>query len=59
MEIQPEKEERTELIHSQIVAPLTAVEIQPEKEVASRGIKFLAVEIVGQGALWQNQCRQD
>jgi hypothetical protein len=49
MEIQPEKEERTELIHSQIVAPqresiLTAVEIQPEKEVASRGIKFLAVE---------------
>ena len=49
MEIQPEKEERTELIHSQIVAPqresiLTAVEIQPEKEVASRGIKFRAVE---------------
>ena len=49
MEIQPEKEERTELTHSQIIAPqresiLAAVEIQPEKEVASRGIKFRAVE---------------
>ena len=49
MEIQPEKEERTELTHSQIIAPqresiLTAVEIQPEKEVAHRGIKFRAVE---------------
>ena len=49
MEIQPEKEERTELTHNQIVAPqresiLAAVENQPEKEVASRRIKFLAVE---------------
>lgn len=48
MEIQPEKEERTELTHSQIVAPqresiLTDVEIQPEKEATRRGIKFLAV----------------
>jgi hypothetical protein len=47
MEIQPEKEVRTELTHSQIVAPqpesiLTAVEIQPAKE--ADGIKFLAVE---------------
>jgi hypothetical protein len=47
MEIQPEKEVRTELTHSQIVAPqpesiLTAVEIQPEKQ--ADGIKFLAVE---------------
>ncbi|MGY2905708.1 hypothetical protein [Bradyrhizobium sp. URHC0002] len=48
MEIQPKKEARTELSHSQIVAPqresiLTAVEIQPEKE-DPRGIKFLAFE---------------
>lgn len=49
METQPEKEERTELTHSQIVAPpretiLTDVEIQPEKEVSRRGIKILMVE---------------
>jgi hypothetical protein len=55
MEIQPEKEERTELTHSQIVAPqresiLTAVEIQPEKENA-HGIKFLAVETWVRGLL--------
>ncbi|MGY8681208.1 hypothetical protein Q2941_25925 [Bradyrhizobium sp. UFLA05-153] len=48
MEIQPEKEERTELTHSQVVAPqvesiLTAVEIQPERKDAHR-IKFLAIE---------------
>ena len=49
MEIQPEKEERTEVTtHNQIVAPqresiLTAVEIQPEKEDAD-GIKSLAVK---------------
>ena len=48
MEIEPEKEVRTELTRSQIVAPqresiLTAVEIQPEKQGAD-GIKFLAVE---------------
>ena len=48
MEIEPEKEVRTELTRSRIVAPqresiLTAVEIQPEKQGAD-GIKFLAVE---------------
>jgi hypothetical protein len=55
MEIQPEKEERTELIHSQIVAPqrepiLTAVEIQPEKEDA-HWIKFPAFETRIRGLL--------
>ena len=46
MEIQPEKEVRTELTHSQIVAPQreSILAAQPEKEVASRRIKFLAVE---------------
>src|SRR5215475_6398844 len=55
MEIQPEKEERTELTHSQIVAPqrepiLADAEIQPEKENAHR-IKFLAVETWVRGVL--------
>ena len=48
MEIEPEKEERTELTHNQVVAPQpepihTAVAIQPEKKTA-HGIRFLAVE---------------
>src|SRR5215475_11375595 len=55
MEIQPEKEERTELTHSQIVAPqresiLADAEIQPEKENA-HAIKFLAVETWVRGVL--------
>jgi hypothetical protein len=55
MEIQPEKEERTELTHSQIVAPqresiLTAVEIQPEKEDA-HWIKFPPFETLVRGLL--------
>jgi hypothetical protein len=62
MEIRPENEVRTELTHSQIVAPqpesmLTAVEIQPVKE--ADGIKFLAVEAWVRRALGQHQSRQD
>jgi hypothetical protein len=55
MEIQLKKVERTELTHSQVVAPqresiLAAAEIQPEKE-AAHAIKFLAFETWVRGVL--------